>query len=112
VYEGGWRGGERNGKCTYKYYYGATYEGECANDKMHGKGTYKCANGVYEGEWKDGEEHGKGTFKCSISGRIFSGEWKDGMPHGHFVITYKDGSVYEGGWRDGKRFSSGGTYEG
>mmetsp|Transcript_18970 Transcript_18970/g.45521 ORF Transcript_18970/g.45521 Transcript_18970/m.45521 type:complete len:80 (-) Transcript_18970:266-505(-) len=79
---------------------------------MHGKGTYKCANGVYEGEWKDGEEHGKGTFKCSISGRIFSGEWKDGMPHGHFVITYKDGSVYEGGWRDGKRFSSGGTYEG
>ena len=46
---------------------GSVYEGEFVNDKRHGTGTYRYANGdVYKGEWKDGHQHGRGTRRTVI----------------------------------------------
>jgi hypothetical protein len=41
---------------------GDIYEGEWANDKANGKGTYRHQNGAtYNGEWKDDLQDGKGV---------------------------------------------------
>ena len=44
-----------------KFHNGDVYTGEFSNDKMHGKGTYECADGnIFKsiGEWKDGKKCG------------------------------------------------------
>ena len=42
---------------------GNSYEGEWAEGKQHGKGTYTFADGSsHEGEFAEGNKHGKGTY--------------------------------------------------
>ena len=45
-----------DGKGTYTWPDGRSYEGEYKNDKKHGTGTYKWADGrVYVGGWDSGK---------------------------------------------------------
>jgi hypothetical protein len=105
-----------------------TYEGEFANDTMHGFGTltdYKfqtvytgfLANGAchgfgkciwraakweYEGEWKDGRRHGHGTRRQSNkpNGETYTGEFRNDMPHGygHLKFAGNNGNTYYTGY--------------
>ena len=50
------------------------YEGEWANDTMHGHGTFHGADGHrYVGSFQDGALHGKGVYEHK-DGRRFEGE--------------------------------------
>ena len=54
---------------------GATYEGETANGKRHGKGTCTWPNGqIYSGEWADDKRNGPGSYKWP-NGLVQSGKW-------------------------------------
>lgn len=42
--------------------------GRWENDDRNGKGTYHYINGdTYEGDWKDNKRHGKGIYQCSAT---------------------------------------------
>jgi len=65
------------------YASGASYEGEWAGSKKHGKGTYTSADGnSYEGEYAEGKEHGKGTYTYA-SGEVEVGCYEAGADVGH-----------------------------
>jgi len=65
------------------------YDGEYVEDKRHGHGTLKCANGnVYVGEFKDGKFHGHGTLKYK-NGDVYDGDFVNGQRHGHGTFTFK-----------------------
>ena len=51
------------------------YEGMFENNKRHGQGIYKWANGdVYKGSYQNGKMHGEGI--CTLpNGAIYEGQW-------------------------------------
>ena len=57
------------------------YDGDWKDDKMHGRGVYRCANGeVYEGDLKDGMRHGRGEHRYADGSIRHDGQWKFGRP--------------------------------
>ena len=59
---------------------GCGEEGECIEgDCENGRGTYVFTDGSsYNGEWKDGFPEGSGTLKY-INGSVDEGEWTHGL---------------------------------
>jgi hypothetical protein len=64
---------------------------------------------VYEGEWAQDKRCGYGTFSVQHydpAGRllglrkIYAGDWADDLYSGHGLAYYDDESWYEGAWRD------------
>ena len=77
---------------TVKYADGSEYSGDFHNDKYHGHGTYKWANGdVYIGEWMEGVRSrlGLGTYKWAANGDVYIGEFKDGNRHGQGRLKFR-----------------------
>ena len=77
------------------------------NDKREGKGTYTFACGdTYEGEWLDGMYHGYGKYSSKDSDE-YEGQWVKDRMSGHGKFSYRElGDVYEGD------FGPSGKYEG
>lgn len=107
---------------------GQRYEGEWAEDKIHGNGRWDYSPTTYfEGEWKNGERvkgrlvgdgqeyegewHGEqrsGRGVLVIPGVLkYEGEWKDDAQHGFGTCQYADGSKYTGEYKAGKRHGNG-----
>ncbi|MHC1777587.1 MAG: caspase family protein [Lentimicrobium sp.] len=95
-----------NGKGTYQFTSGATFEGSFKDGKMV-KGTFRFANGdVYTGSFSDNKFHGKGNYQYKKSGNLFVGTYVDGeKTQGKF--TYKDGSTYTGSFKNHKKHGQG-----
>ena len=76
----------KHGKGVYLYVNGNRYEGDWANDKKNGKGsyTYFTTGEKYEGQWVDGEKHGYGSYSYAY-GDKYTGEWKDGEKR-YFIL--------------------------
>ena len=74
------------------------------NDKREGKGTYTFACGdTYEGEWLDGMYHGYGKYSSKDSDE-YEGQWVKDRMSGHGKFFYRElGDVYEGDWENGFR---------
>ena len=74
------------------------------NDKREGKGTYTFACGdTYEGEWLDGMYHGYGKYSSKDSDE-YEGQWVNDRMSGHGKFFYRElGDVYEGDWENGFR---------
>jgi hypothetical protein len=91
----------------YKGEEGFTYEGEWYQNKRHGKGKLKNAEGtiILEGIWENNQiknnqiKNGTGT-KIYDNGDVYDGEWKEGKHHGKGKYLFVDGSIYEGEWKD------------
>ena len=112
-YIGEWQNDKREGKG--KLTFGSdTYEGTFLDNKMNGRGVYKCSNGnTYDGKWKDGLRDGWGVYKYK-NGNVFKGNWRNGVKHEVGVFTYSDGckrvnSFENGVWKDGVHVSSDGS---
>ena len=55
---------------------------------MNGKGTWTFSNGeTYDGDFKDGYAHGKGMYTYPDGGKC-EGDFKDGYRHGR--VSYAD----------------------
>ena len=93
------------------------YEGELANGKRNGYGTYYWNSGSrYEGNWVNDVRKGFGRFFWKDGGR-YEGEWENDKMNGYGVYYLPSGSVYRGQWKDdqkcnGKQEYSWGSYEG
>ncbi|KAL9188888.1 hypothetical protein ACHAXT_011378 [Thalassiosira profunda] len=108
VYEGELKNDKPHGRGVCRYANGHVYDGEWRDGKMHGKGTLKEKNGdVYDGNWVEGNQLGPGTYRWE-SGDVYAGEFIGGLPHGHGTMTWKaSGRRFEGQWMGGKRHGKG-----
>ena len=77
---------------------GDRYVGESKDGKMHGKGTYYCANGeIYNGDWVNGKRTGYGLYNWP-NGDQYNGQFKHNKMHGSGKMTYANGKVKNGRW--------------
>ena len=107
-YEGEWKDGKMHGKGTYKSADGYSYEGEYKYGWRNGKGISKYPDGSveYDGEYKHDLVHGKGTHNY-VNGDVYTGEYRAGKQHGKGVMTYANKDIYDGHWKDGHKDGQG-----
>eukprot|EP00327_Prymnesium_parvum_P004740 CAMPEP_0182851412 /NCGR_PEP_ID=MMETSP0006_2-20121128/30615_1 /TAXON_ID=97485 /ORGANISM="Prymnesium parvum, Strain Texoma1" /LENGTH=158 /DNA_ID=CAMNT_0024982085 /DNA_START=332 /DNA_END=808 /DNA_ORIENTATION=- len=74
----------------------------------HGHGRFADAaeEQVYEGEWAEDAMHGRGSFQYS-SGAKYEGEFECNKYHGHGNYTFADGSFYTGPFEDNQMHGNG-----
>ena len=104
VYEGGFVvvGGQRvkQGAGSYSDAH-ASYEGQWAGDRMHGKGFYTGASGAtYSGQFEDNKFSGLGTYKWA-DGAEYRGAWSHSKMHGAGSYTAADGLQFVGSFYNG-----------
>ena len=102
-----YQGGLGQGKATFVFSDGETYEGEWLDNMYEGQGKVRYTNGnTYAGGWKANLQHGQGK-QVWISGSTYEGEWKEGYQHGHGVYTLAGTTtgfnVYDGQWERGRK---------
>jgi|GEM_PF-3183476 len=101
-YDGYWEGGKKNGRGTLTFPDGSYYTGMFKDDKYHGFGILKLADGSsHEGNFKNGKSEGFGKHTWP-SGTQYSGEWKEDEMHGKGVLIYFDGRVEQGTFENNK----------
>lgn len=111
IYRGDWHNGKKHGKGFWKNKENgaqvAIYEGEFANDLMHGYGVLKWENGdKYDGYFINGERSGKGVTLFS-NGDKYEGGFLKNKFEGEAKYLWKSGEVYEGKFEKGKPFGTG-----
>jgi WD40 repeat protein len=80
---------------------GDRYDGEFANGKRNGCGTYTFANGNhYVGEFLDDKFHGQGEY-FGRDGKFYRGEFSEGKCQGQGTLTLADGTSKTGEWQNG-----------
>jgi hypothetical protein len=80
IYEGGFKGGRRNG-------FGKFTDGKTATQ--------------YQGKWVGGMRNGNGA-ETTASGHKFVGQWLDDIKEGQGQLVTKEGDVLKGAWRKGE----------
>ncbi|CAM9696552.1 unnamed protein product, partial [Ectocarpus sp. 12 AP-2014] len=86
---------------------GSVYEGDLLDEKRHGVGEYRYADGtVYSGEWHRGQRQGFGTL-ISPTGAVYEGEFDHDLIHGEGLWSWTDGSSYAGQTKHGVREGKG-----
>ena len=112
VYIGQWRYNRRVGEgyllsLDDNRAFVSTYQGQWFDDKAHGKGSLKLANGNYfEGEFVDNKKEGKGTYTWAsgeFAGDRFEGLYENNLRAGPGTYTWADGSQHTGSWVEGLR---------
>jgi len=72
------------------------YEGDWAEDKMHGFGRYTYTSGaVYTGQWVEGHMQGRGKM-IYADGTSYEGEWSDNQMHGEGIYVDADNVKWQG----------------
>ena len=97
-YTGNYKKSKRSGTGTGINPYNQKYEGEWADDKYNGKGTwsmvgYQNSYQQYIGDFVNGERKGHGI--CTRSGYKYDGEWNK-FEEGFGTATYNDADTYTG----------------
>lgn len=111
IYRGDWHNGKKHGKGYWKNtdydQQMAIYEGEFANDLMHGYGIIKWANGdKYEGYFVNGERSGAGIIFFA-NGDKYEGTFLCNKFEGEGKYVWKNGELYEGKFEKGKPYGTG-----
>jgi hypothetical protein len=88
-----------HGQGKAKYADDSTYEGEFADGKAHGRGTWYSACGTmsHTGEWKEGKRHGQGT--STMDDVTLKGVWPINLTNKHlanYTVSYTDGLTFKG----------------
>ncbi len=100
TYDGEWLNNKINGKGVLSYASGEKYSGEFVNFKKSGYGVYTWKNGEsYSGYWSNDKMSGFGTYKF-INGDEYTGNWDSGLFNGQGTYTFKDGRILTGIWLD------------
>ena len=87
---GQFKEGKQEGKGTFTWANGATYEGDWKDNQRHGRGVYQWGAGDrYEGDFAENRFNGQGTR--------FEGFFKQGQKNGPFVESDAQGNVIRKG---------------
>lgn len=82
VYEGGMRGGLRQGFGKMTWADGACYQGDWSDGFAQGNGTFFHKDGdQYEGEWRNNKCFGYGKY-INKNGATYVGNWKNDLQSG------------------------------
>jgi hypothetical protein len=121
-----------------EYSNGDVFEGQLAEGKRVGWGTYLFKSGDhYEGHWEDNLQSGEGVYHFHGKG-YYEGQWRNGLPNGQGIFVAKEGpprpapapglahhgsepimptrihsdslDKYTGSWQDGKHSGYGTAY--
>ena len=57
--------------------------------------NYYVDGDVYEGLWLNDKAHGHGTYRHA-NGATYIGEWFEDKQHGHGIESWPDGARYDG----------------
>jgi hypothetical protein len=99
----------QNGKGTYVYTNGYSFEGTFVNGKREGRGKLiDSEGGWYDGMWANDQFNGQGTYIWP-NGTKYIGAWKDGVQEGYGIYFYSNGDKYTGYFKNNK-FNGEGTY--
>jgi len=106
---GDWKDNQRDGRGTYKWNVGDSYEGEWKNNQFNGQGTLIMTDvGVIINT-------GSGTFTLHIrtfiavtgveevntfAMSVYDGDWKDNQRDGRGTYKWNVGDSYEGEWKN------------
>lgn len=72
-------------------HYAAMVAGAWADDLRNGKGTYVYQNGdSYEGEWSNNLRHGQGSYTFNSSGAKYVGTWMNGRREGTGQLLFSN----------------------
>lgn len=87
----------KQGKGCFLFNSGDFYNGDWADNKMHGKGTYYCdkENIFYSGEFKENERTGRGVYYYSDSQNFFLGEVVKGEYQGKGLFYNRETDSWE-----------------
>ena len=86
---------------------GSVYVGEYHNDHRSGHGKATLFNGdIYEGDFADGKYNGQGTYLSPRNHTRFVGTFKDDYRQ-KGTLTFDNGDQYVGDFRDDKRSGQG-----
>ena len=105
-YEGNYKNGMRDGVGMMVFPNKDVYEGEWAENKMHGEGTYTYNSknkageqpDIYSGAFVDGKKSGAGRYEFGADQSMFVGTWVDGnMTTGKWEL--KGAGVYTGDFK-------------
>jgi len=100
-YEGEWLNDKPHGYGVMRYADGNQYFGNFMDGKRSGSGKMLWENGSrYEGTWLLDQPEGKGTFWYP-NGAVYTGDFKAGIKHGVGNYVYADGTEYSGTWNTG-----------
>jgi hypothetical protein len=102
-YEGGCAGGKAEGQGTAKG--SATYAGGFHEGKKQGRGVKTWSWGDrYEGEFADDRKDGWGTYawgtRSLFAGDRYEGGFSNDKRNGYGVYTWASGDSYAGPWKD------------
>jgi hypothetical protein len=89
-----------NGKGTYVYANGFTYEGSFLHGVREGRGMLKGSDGSwYDGMWVNDKFQGQGTYMWP-NGAKYIGAWDNGIQNGYGIYFYNNGDKYTGYFKD------------
>lgn len=76
IHEGQWENQQLNGRGTYKWQDGSSYDGDFLEGQMEGVGVFKWPDGsTYSGAWRKGQMHGQGRFESRLDGDFLEGHF-------------------------------------
>lgn len=96
------------------------YSGEFSEDKYHGDGKLRFANGdIYKGKFSGGKASGSGKMTYVQEGKKIEGSFKNGKPNGNCIV-YMGEDKFRGYMKNGQfgtndiiiEYGSGGKYNG
>lgn len=108
TYTGQWAGSRRHGRGSQSWPDGATFCGEWRDSAAHGLGKFVHADSdVYIGEWKANAAQGRGVYYHARGLMTYTGEWHEDRQHGLGMEQWKNGSRYTGHFLRGKKHGLG-----
>lgn len=107
-YEGHYCHMQRSGLGTFQSLYSTNeYTGSWKDDKKHGFGSEKLADGSqYTGYFEEDLRHGEGQLTKG-NGDLYTGSFDRGKQSGLGKWTRQDGKMYEGMWAEGLKHGKG-----
>ena len=67
--------------------------------------TFAGSQKHYEGDWADNQMHGRGVFTCQST--VYRGQYLHNLKDGYGELSYNQSVVYRGHWKNGKKHGAG-----
>jgi hypothetical protein len=103
MYDGEWRDDKYHGVGTYRWANGDCFWGSFVGGKRNGAGTLilRSLGCKYEGDFSDDQFGGVGLYIWPEGRMRYEGQWNANVMHGFGVMRLDNGQLYQGMWVNG-----------